>query len=145
MVKTLWQELGMQGFTGSYKSVCLFTRQWSMPQACTSVRSAPKDAVPRTPWQTKWLLLRAPEELSARDASYCQAVGHLSPALAQAASLAGRFVQMVRERKRDQLDAWLQEAIASPLQELHRFALGLRKEDGAMRAALSVNPGVLDR
>ncbi len=136
IVKTLWQELGMQGFTGSYKSVCLFTRQWSMPQACTSVRSAPKDAVPRTPWQTKWLLLRAPEELSARDASYCQAVGHLSPALAQAASLAGRFVQIVRERKRDQLDAWLQEAIASPLQELHRFALGLRKEYGAMRAAL---------
>ena len=43
---------------------------------------------------------------------------------------------MVRERKRDQLDAWLQEASASPLQELHRFALGLRKAYGAMRAAL---------
>jgi hypothetical protein len=43
---------------------------------------------------------------------------------------------MVGERKSDQLDGWLQQAAASPLQELHRFALGLRAEYGAMRAAL---------
>ena len=116
MVKTLWQELCAQGFTGSYKSVCLFTRQWSMPQAGTSVRSVPKGATqqPRTPWQTKWLLLRAPDELSPQDASYCQAVCHLSPALAQAASLARRFVQMVRERQHDQFDAWLKARQRQP-------------------------------
>jgi len=138
MAKTLWQDLCAQGFTGSYKSVCLFTRQWSMPQGCPSARSALKGGAqqPRTPWQTKWMLLRTPEELSARDASYCQAVYRLSPALAQAASLARRFVRMVRERQPDQLDGWVQEASASPLQELRRFALGLRKEYGAMRAAL---------
>ena len=44
---------------------------------------------------------------------------------------------MVRERKSDQLDAWLDQANASPLQELHRFALGLRAEYAAARAALS--------
>jgi hypothetical protein len=44
---------------------------------------------------------------------------------------------MVRKRKSDQLDAWLEQASASPLQELHRFALGLHAEHGAMRAALS--------
>jgi transposase len=44
---------------------------------------------------------------------------------------------MVRERKSDQLDSWLEQASASPLQELRRFALGLRAEYGAMRAALS--------
>jgi len=138
MVKTLWQELCAQGFTGSYKSVCLFTRQWSTPGASPSANAAAKSATqqPRTPWQTKWLLLRAPQELSARDASYCQALYHLSPALAEAASLARRFVEMVRQRKPDQLDGWLQQASASPLQELHGFALGLRKEDAAMRAAL---------
>ena len=116
MVKTLWQELCAQGFTGSYKSVCLFTRQWSLPQAGACVHSVPKRAVqqPRTPWQTKWLLLRAPDELSAQDASYCQAVCHLSPALAQAASLARRFVQMVRERQHDQFDAWLKASQRQP-------------------------------
>lgn len=43
---------------------------------------------------------------------------------------------MVHERKPDQLDASLEQTRTSPLQELHRFALGLRKEYGAMRAAL---------
>jgi transposase len=88
-------------------------------------------------FQTKWLLLRAPEELSARDASYCQALARIRPALAEAASLARKFVAMVRERKPDQLNMWLEQASASPLQELHRFALGLRIEYAAARAALS--------
>ena len=44
---------------------------------------------------------------------------------------------MVRERKSDQLDGWLEQACASPLPELHRFALGLRAEYGAVRAALT--------
>ncbi len=139
MVKTLWKDLCAQGFTGSYKSVCLFTRQWlrpaTPPEALGGAKAAPQS--PRTPWQTKWLLLRAPEELSARDASYCQALFHLCPALAEAASLARRFVKMVRERKSDRLDGWLEQACASPLQELHRFALGLRTEYAAVRAALT--------
>jgi transposase len=138
-IKTLWQELCAQGFTGSYQSVWQFTRQWSLPDPSASAKAVSKGAgqQPRTPWQTKWLLLRASEDLSARDASSCQALYHLCPALAEAASLARSFVEMVRQRKQDQLDTWLQQASASPLPELHRFALGLRKEYAAMRAALS--------
>jgi transposase len=50
MVKTLWKELRAQGFTGSYKSVCLFTRHWSTPGAASSANAVPKDASqsPRT-------------------------------------------------------------------------------------------------
>jgi transposase len=77
------------------------------------------------------------EELSAADASYRQAVCQLSPALTKAASLARSFVEMVHERKSESLDAWLEQARASPLQELHRFALGLDKEYAAVRAAVS--------
>src|SRR5436305_4089773 len=139
MIKTLWEELRAQGFTGSYKSVWLFTRQWPLSGVSPSTDSAPAAApqTPRTPWQAKWLLLRAPDKLSVRDASYCQALYRLRPALAEAASLARRFVAMVRERKSDQLDAWLDQASASPLPELRRFALGLRAEYAAVRAALS--------
>jgi transposase len=87
-------------------------------------------------FQAKWLLLRPPDELSARDASYRQALCKLSPALATASDLARAFVQMVRERKREALDGWLNQACSSPIQELRRFALGLRKEYDAMHAAL---------
>jgi transposase len=43
----------------------------------------------------------------------------------------------VRERQPDQFDTWLDQASASPLQELRRFALGLQAEYGAARAALN--------
>jgi transposase len=138
MVKTLWEELRAQGFTGGYKSVCLFTRKWCVPQVNSPTSAPPKPTgqQPRTPWQAKWLLLSAPEELSASDACYRQAICQRSTALAQAASLARDFVQMVRERTPEHLDRWLEQARASPLQELRRFALGLDKEDEAVRASL---------
>jgi transposase len=136
MVKTLWEELRAQGFTGSYKSVCLFTRQWLEPVTSQEAFGA-ATAAPPSPWQTKWLLLRAPQELSAPDASYCQALFHLWPAVAEAACLARRFVEMVRGRKSGQLDGWLEQACASPLPELRRFALGLRAEYSAVHAALT--------
>src|ERR1700730_17154202 len=139
MVKTLWKELCAQGFTGSYKSVCLFTRHWMVPEACASAQFPSKRTTqqPRTPRQAKWLLLCAPEDLSPHDAAYREAVCRLSPSVAEAASHVRRFVTMVRERNSDQLHAWLAQAKTSPQQELHRFALGLEKEYPAMHAALT--------
>ncbi len=58
----------------------------------------------------------------------------------EAASLARQFVSMVGEHQEDPLDVWLDQASASPLQELHRFAVGLRAEYAAARAALT-EPG----
>jgi transposase len=144
MITILWHELQEQGFCGSYKSVWAFVRNWPLPAgmtpaSCSAVAAATRRGVvaTRTPWQAKWLLLRPPEALSERDASYCQALYHLRPALEEAASLARRFVAMVRDHRGDQLDAWLDQASASPQQELRRFALGLRAEYAAARAALT--------
>lgn len=145
MIRTLWRELQAQGFTGSYQSVWTFVRNWSLPVGMTptssssSVAASTRRSAPstRTPWQVKWLLLRPPEALSECDASYCQALYHLRPALEEAASLARQFVAMVGERQEDQLDVWLDQASASPLQELRRFAVGLRAEYAAARAALT--------
>jgi transposase len=138
MVTTLWKEIAAQGFPGSYRSVCHFTRDWIRPEAGASasvLRKATQQ--PRTPWQAKWLLLSEPEDLTTWDADYREAVCRLAPSLAEAASHVKRFLCMVGERKSDQLQAWLDQAKSSPLQELHRFALGLEKEYSAMSAALT--------
>jgi hypothetical protein len=94
MITTLWQELQGQGFTGSYKSVWTFVRNWLLPAGMTSTsfssgtastrRGAP---ITRTPWQVKWLLLRKPEELNAKDAAYRQALFRLSPRLSSLSAL----------------------------------------------------------
>jgi hypothetical protein len=58
MIRTLWRELQAQGFTGSYKSVWTFVRNWSLPVGMTPTsssssvaastrRSAPSTRTPR--------------------------------------------------------------------------------------------------
>jgi hypothetical protein len=39
MITTLWQELLGQGFTGSYKSVWTFVRNWPLPAGMTPMSS----------------------------------------------------------------------------------------------------------
>ena len=45
---------------------------------------------------------------------------------------------MLREREPDDLAPWLDEAEASGLPELGRFAAGLRRDEPAVRAALDL-------
>ncbi len=136
-VKQLWEELQGQGFRGSYKSVWLFTRGWLPPTV--SVEPAPSQRPhqhTRTPRQAMWLLLEEQDHLEPADASYRTALERISPEVSQAAGLAHAFVRLVRERQVRDLDPWLGAAEASGLRELRRFALGLRPDATAVRAAL---------
>jgi len=146
MIKTLWLELQQLGFSGCYKSVWNFVRDWPLPTGAQPSASQPpagarKTSLPRvskrSPWQVTRLLLRPQEDLSETDASYREAVCRLSPKLALASTLSYRFVQMVRERKCKELATWLHEAKTCSLEEFRRFARGLEKEYDALSAALS--------
>jgi transposase len=58
--------------------------------------------------------------------------------VAAAITLAQDFARLVRERQPDQLDPWLARAAASPLMPLQRFAKGLRDDDAAVRAGVTL-------
>jgi transposase len=146
MIKTLWLELQALGFSGCYKSVCNFVRDWPRPSGAQPSAFEPPAArrpanLPRvskrSPWQVTRLLLRSQEDLGEADATYREAVLRLSPELALASTLSSRLVQMVRERKCKELPRWLHEAKTCPLEEVRRFAGGLEKEYDALSAALS--------
>ena len=145
MIKTLWQELQGQGFTGSYKSVWTFLRNWPLPagmiptSSFSSVAAATRRGAPvtRTPWQVKWLLLHKPEELNAKDAAYRQALFDLSPRLSSLSALGQDFVRLIRERQNEALLPWLERAKGCPFEELQRFAQGLERELPAVQAALT--------
>ncbi len=139
------QELQRQGFTGSYKSVWMFVRNWPLPAGMTPasssscVAASTRRGAPatRTPWQVKWLLLRKPEELNAQDAVYRQALFRLSPRLSSLSALGQDFVRLIRERKSETLLPWLERAKGCPYEELQRFAQGLERELPAVQAALT--------
>jgi transposase len=58
------------------------------------------------------------------------------PDVARAEPLVQGFQTMLRERQVDQLEAWLKQAQGCGVRELRRFALGLRQDYAAVRAAL---------
>jgi transposase len=70
----------------------------------------------------KWLLLRKPEELNAKDVAYRQTLFGLSPPLSSLSALGQDFVSMIRERKSEALLPWLERAKKCPYEELQRFA-----------------------
>lgn len=90
----------------------------------------------RTPRQALWLLLEDPAHLGPADATDRVALERICPEVAQAAGLAHAFVRLVRARQVTDLDGWLATAETSGLRELCRFAVGLRQEGAAVRAAL---------
>jgi len=69
------------------------------------------------------------------DRAYVERLLKLSPALAAARDLALRFGALVRARSADALTPWLADAGNS---ELQGFAAGLRQDEQAVRAALTL-------
>ena len=53
-------------------------------------------------------------------------------------SLTERFTALLRESQADALEAWLEDASASGLPEFHSFATGLRRDQPAIVAAVSL-------
>jgi transposase len=62
----------------------------------------------------------------------------LCPEARLAFSLTERFTSLLREGRSDALEAWLEDATTSGLPEFHSFATGLRRDQAAIVAAVSL-------
>ena len=60
------------------------------------------------------------------------------PDFAVAIHLTQTFTDLVRERKPDDLDAWLQAALTSSLLPFERFAQGLQEDYAAVKAGVTL-------
>ena len=70
------------------------------------------------------------------DATYRDALCEACPDVATTYPLVQAFTQLLRTRMVDALDPWLEAAEQCGVRELRRFALGLRQDYAAVRAAL---------
>ncbi len=57
----------------------------------------------------------------------------------KAIQLAQDFAAMIRQQKHDHLDEWLNQAIDSGLKVMRNFALTLRQDYAAVKAALTLS------
>ncbi len=134
----LWKELQQQGYHGSYSSVHRalarfprVTTRGALPQRSGE---APRLSAP----QASWLLVRPAEDLTPQEEAKCAALLEKCSAAAVVYPLSQRFGQMVRERQAEKLEAWFAEAAVSSVPELRHFASSLRRDEAAVRAAMTL-------
>lgn len=146
----LWRELRRRGFAGSAGIVRIFLARWRdapgrsgpRPRAVAALpASAPVPLRPvprwRSPRQVAWLLRRADEGLTPRQAAFLDHLARHWPDAMTARTLGQEFDRLIRARDAAALDPWLAQAEASGLRELGEFASGLRRDLPAVRAALT--------
>jgi transposase len=59
--------------------------------------------------------------------------------IAQANALSETFLALVRERRGEELEAWMAEATQSGIEDLARFARGLQEDLKAIKAGLTLD------
>lgn len=127
----LWRRLRDAGFGGSLRVVT----EWATRHRRAEV--AP-DARPRTCPPVRRLAAmptRGRDHLSRGEAVTVALIERAIPSLAKARHLLDRFQAMIRQRRTEDLGAWLEEAAVGPLAS---FARGLRADQPAAMAGLSL-------
>jgi len=149
----LWREVVEQGFPGSKRQVLKWMREMRRTPAPTTpgrylegVRAEKRTAVeqhtgpiPRLPSakQLAWLFIQEPAKAPVKNALILARV--LQDAeVAHVYALARTFVNLVRQKRPEALNAWLDECAASSVNALHTFAAGIRQDDKAVRSALKL-------
>jgi transposase len=144
----LWREIRGQGYSGSRPLVSMWVAQQrrllpSRPQHAPRGQwphplAPPPPPRPISARRAAFLLMKSPEQLDKEQIDTVARLEQASPQVATASRLVHEFAQMVRERRRDHLDDWLQAAHASGIRELRYFARGVQRDYEAVAAGLSL-------
>lgn len=137
----LARELAAQGFKGSYGSVRRRVAPWGRTAANESTPSLSTQVYcVRAPSARRlsWLLLKEPGDLGESERAFVDALYRKRPEVNRAASLARAFAGMMRERRGEELDVWMEQARQPGVpRELGVFATGLQSDYEAVKAALA--------
>jgi transposase len=139
--RQLWREIKAQGYAHSARTVCRFITQLrraneagQAPETQGSPYTRPQGPSARAVSFT----LVCPAAKRAQDAqTYVEQLCQADAEVARANQLVQAFLAIARERRGDDLEAWMAEATYSGIDELARFARGLQ-EDPVIKAGLTL-------
>ena len=126
----LWRRLREQGFTGSGRVVSEWATRRRLDEA-----SAKRPRKPLSARKIARFLTARRDQIPKCHASDMIKIEEGVPALIAARDLVNRFHAMIRERKPQDLDAWIEAAKQSALSS---FATGIASDRDAVRAALQL-------
>jgi transposase len=129
----LWQEIRARGCPGGYSSVrdhlARFRGNAVMPA------SAPEPPKPRA--VTSWIMTR-PDDLDPADRASLDAILANSPELAAVTAHVQAFAELMKQRHGRELEQWMTAAAASGEPALKSIVTGLRADQDAVTAGLSL-------
>jgi transposase len=143
----LLRELQRRGYAGSSPTVARYAPRLRQAQGQARQYRAPRQPRPvvaepssrqLTARRATWLVLRRPERQDEDEAAQLTQLQAQHPEVAAAIALAQDFTRLVREREPDPLDPWLARAAERPLVPLQGCAKGLRDDDDAIRAGITL-------
>jgi len=128
----LFDEIWQQGYRGSKRSVRRQLAGWRVAEP-----PPPAHVMLPGPRTLAWLLLRRPSDLDDKERELLDQLYGRSAELASARKLAQDFLQMVRERRGCELDAWVANVHQTGPPELRGFSRNLHHDWDAVRAGLT--------
>ena len=128
----LWAELQAQGYRGHRRTVRRYLNRLANG---TVERKRPEEFTAR---EVRQWILRRPDRLDPGDRDRLQSICSRSPIVSATTELAQWFARLLRERRGQQLGAWVQAVEAAEIPELRAFAAGLRKDWDAVQAGLTL-------
>ena len=124
-ITTLWKELQQQGYPGKRKSVARYLKRF---QGNSPFRSTRKLA---------WLFMKDENELQEDEKVFLRSLFLENARLEKIYRLTQTFQQMISQKMPELFDGWLEEVENCGVKKLQNFALGLRQDYDAVKAALS--------
>jgi transposase len=135
--RRLYQEIQAQGYRGCDSLVRKFITL--VRRAEEQGRSVPTKPTPRYSIpDLVFCVLRQPDQMTEEHKAVIAQIEAVDGVLCTACQLAQTFAVMVRERRAEELQSWLEQADTSGIAAFRTFVAGLRRDESAVRAALEL-------
>jgi transposase len=137
----LHRELAARGVRLSYATVrrSLTDRLGRAGKSRPRVNAAkPKPIRPPSPRQLSFDWVRRPEKRTVEAQARLDKIREASPDLTTALDLADEFTALIRKQSSGTLEEWLSRAEANPCPEVRHFGEGIRRDESAVNAAITL-------
>jgi len=129
----LWREIRDRGYQGG----CSLVRQYLAPLRDTTIIPAPPPRPPKARKVTSWIMTD-PASLADDDAHQLDLICGACPELASLRAHVSAFAEMMTSRRGKDLDKWITGAASTGLPELRSYITGLRRDQDAVTAGLTL-------
>lgn len=140
--------LQQQGYQGSERTLTRYISQLRQAQGLpakpghspqSSVKVVDPQSPPLTARRVSYLIVKRQENRARADQELMEQVVAQHPDLAIAVALADEFLQLLRQRQGEALEAWLMKALKRLLKPFQSFAAGLLDDYAAVKASMMSN------